>query len=196
MGGRVLSDNGVLVLAGPPCAGKSAIGRTLASSPPSRTHRRRIHLEIDSLFSLLLPGSDRNRNDRMLAYDAAHLLARMLLDRGTTPVLECTYSRRQQRASLLQAIANIPDAPLWVVEVAVSPADAVLRFQRRHQATDLNERLVHERARTFPYSDQALRLASATATPDNLAQQITAWLRLPPEPVDRARWAEEGKCGE
>ncbi len=189
-----MSDNGVLVLTGPPCAGKSAIGRTLASSPPSGTDRRSIYLEVDSLFSLLLPGSDRNRDDRMLGYDAAHLLARMLLDRGQTPVLECTYSRRQQRASLLQAFADTPDTPLWVVEVAVSPDEAVLRFQRRPQATDLHERLVHERARTFPYSDQALRLASATAAPDNLAQQITAWLRLQPEPIDRARWAEVGKA--
>jgi len=189
-----MSDNGVLVLTGPPCAGKSAIGRTLASSPPSGTDRRSIYLEVDSLFSLLLPGSDRNRDDRMLGYDAAHLLARMLLDRGQTPVLECTYSRRQQRASLLQAFADTADTPLWVVEVAVSPDEAVLRFQRRPQATDLHERLVHERARTFPYSDQALRLASATAAPDNLAQQITAWLRLQPEPIDRARWAEVGKA--
>ena len=151
-------------------------------------------MEIDSLFALLLPGSDRNRDERMLGYDAAHLLARMLLDRGQTPVLECTYSRRQQRASLLQVIADTPETPLWVVEVAVSPDDAVLRFQRRPQATDLHERLVHERARTFPYSDQALRLASASAAPDNLAQQITAWLRLQPESVDRARWAEAGKA--
>jgi len=144
-----MSDNGVLVLTGPPCAGKSAVGRTLASSPPSGTDGRRIYLEVDSLFSLLLPGSDRTRDDRMLGYDAAHLLARMLLDRGHMPVLECTYSRRQQRASLLQA---------------------------------------------FEDTDQALRLASETATPDNLAQQITAWLRLQPKPVDRARWAEAGKA--
>jgi len=189
-----MSDNGVLVLTGPPCAGKSAIGRALTNGPSPGTRRRRIHVEIDSLFSLLLPGSDRNRDDRMLGYDAAHLLARMLLDQGQTPVLECTYSRRQQRASLLQAFANTPDPPLWVVEVAVCPDEAVLRFQRRHQATDLHERLVHERARTFPYSDQALQLASATVTPDNLAQQITAWLRLQPESVDRARWAEAGRA--
>jgi len=189
-----MSDIGVLVLAGPPCAGKSAIGRALTSGPSPGTRRRRIHVEVDSLFSLLLPGSDRNRDDRMLGYDAAHLLARMLLDRGQMPVLECAYSRRQQRASLLQAFADTPDTPLWVVEVAVSPDDAVLRFQRRPQATDLHERLVHDRAGTFPYSDQALRLASASAAPDNLAQQITAWLRLQPEPIDRARWAEAGKA--
>jgi predicted kinase len=150
-------------------------------------------VEVDALFSLLLPASDRNRDDRMLGYDAAHVLARLLLDRGQMPVLECTYSRRQQRASLMQAFADVPDAPVHVVEVAVAPDDAVLRFRRRHQATDLDEQLVHDRARNFPYSDQALRLVSAAVSPDDLAQQITSWLLLRPEPVDRARWAEAGK---
>lgn len=124
-------------------------------------------MEVDALFSLLLPASDRNRDDRMLGYDAAHVLARLLLDRGQMPVLECTYSRRQQRASLMQAFADVPDAPVHVVEVAVAPDDAVLRFRRRHQATDLDEQLVHDRARNFPYSDQALLLVSAGVSPDD-----------------------------
>jgi len=188
-----VSHKGVLVLAGPPCAGKSAIGRVLARSPVSETDRRWTHLEIDSLFTLLLPESDRNREDRMLAYDAAHLLARMLVDRGQTPILECTYSRLQQRTSLLHAIADIPEVPLWVVEVAVAPDGAVRRFRRRHHATDLDERLVQERARTFPYSHQALRLESAAATPGDLAHQITTWVRLQPQPVERALWAKAGK---
>jgi predicted kinase len=72
---------------------------------------RWVYLEIDALFTLLTPHSDRNRQDRMLAYDAAHALARLLLDRGRTPVLECTYSRREQRASLLRELAERP-APL------------------------------------------------------------------------------------
>lgn len=109
----------------------------------------------------------------MLAYDAAHVLARTLYERGQTPMLECTYARLEQRVSLLKAIADIPAAPLWVVEFFVSPDDAVHRFQRRHQATDLDERLVREHAGTFPYSDQALRLESVGTTPDDLARQIT-----------------------
>ncbi len=79
-------------------------------------HERWVHLEVDALFALLTPRSDRNRDDRMLAYDAAHALARLLLKRGRTPLLECTYSRREQRASLLRELADQP-APLWVVEL-------------------------------------------------------------------------------
>ncbi len=129
----------------------------------------------------------------MLGYDAAHVLARLLLDRGQMPVLECTYSRRQQRSSLVQAFADVPDVQVHVVEVVVAPDDAVLRFQRRHQATDLDEQLVHDRALSFPYSDQALRLVSAGVSPEDLAQQITTWLMLRPEPVGRALWVQAGK---
>jgi len=72
---------------------------------------------------------------------------------------------------------------------------AVRRFRRRHQATDLDEQLVHDRAQDFPYSDQALRLMSAADPPDDLAQQIMTWLPLRPQPVDRGRWAEAGRAG-
>ena len=83
-----MTENGILVLAGPPCAGKSSVGRSLITADT-----RRIHVEVDSLFSLLLPDSDRNRHDRMLGYDAAHAVGRTLYDRGHTPLLECTYGR-------------------------------------------------------------------------------------------------------
>lgn len=90
-------ENGVLVLTGPPCSGKSSVGRLLSAD---RSQRRRTYIEIDSLSWLLVRDSDRNRRDRMLAYDAAHAVARVLLERGQTVVLECTYSRLEQRLSL------------------------------------------------------------------------------------------------
>lgn len=82
-----MTNNGVLVLAGPPCAGKSSVGKVLATDS---LRSRGIHIEVDSFFSLLLPASDRNRNDRMLAYDAAHVLARMLFERDR---LRCSSAR-------------------------------------------------------------------------------------------------------
>ena len=185
-----MTTNGVLVLAGPPCAGKSSVGHVLAREP---SLVRLLLIEVDSLFSLLLPGSDRNRDDRLLAYDAAHALARLVFDRGHIPVLECTYSRSPQRASLLAAMADRPSAPLWVVEFVVSPDGAVARFRRRHQATDLDEGLVRERVGTFPYSDQALRLDSSAAAPAELARRITAWLRDEPRSAHRELWAAEGR---
>jgi predicted kinase len=182
--------NGVLVLTGPPCAGKSSVGPVLAAAPRDN---RRIYLEVDSLFSLLLPESDRNRTDRMLAYDATHALALLLLERGHTPVLECTYARREQRASLVKAMADTSAAPLWVVEFFLSPDDAVQRFRRRDQATDLDEELVRERAEAFPYSGQALRIESSAAAPEEQAHQIATWLERQPASVERDRWVEAGR---
>lgn len=130
----------------------------------------------------------------MLAYDTAHVLARMLVERGNTVVLECTYARHEQRASLVKAMADLPAVPLWVVEFFVSPDEAVQRFRRRHEATDLDEASVRERVEHFPYSDQALHLVSSAAAPDDLAEQITTWLRNRPAAVDRALWAEAGRA--
>lgn len=185
-----VTDDGVLVLAGPPCSGKSSVGRVLAADS---LRGRGVLIEVDAVFSLLLPGSDRNRDDRMLSYDAAHALARLLVQRDRIPILECTYSRLEQRASLLKAMTDIPAAPWWVVEFVVSPDDAVRRFRLREQATDLDERLVRERADTFPFSDQALRLVSSEGAPADLAHHIAAWLRNRPASLDRVPWVEAGK---
>ncbi|HEX4686938.1 MAG TPA: AAA family ATPase [Nocardioides sp.] len=182
---------GVLVLSGPPCSGKSTVGRVLAAGASS-SRPRRLHIEVDSLFDLLLPRSDRNRDDRMLAYDSAHLLARMFLERGTTAVLECTYARIEQRLSLVDALAGVPAAPLWVVECFVSPEEAVRRFRRRSDATDLDESLLRERVQGFRYSEQALRLISSRSTPEALAEQVTSWMH-PSTAVQRRVWAESGR---
>jgi predicted kinase len=184
-----VTETGVLVLTGPPCAGKSSVARRLVAD----TTARAVPIEVDALFSLLLPGSDRNRKDRMLAYDAAHALAALVLERGRTPVLECTYARREQRAGLVAALAGAPDAPLWAVEFLVSPDEAVQRFRRRDQETDLDERLVRERVETFPYSDHGLRLDSAAAGPEELAARIDRWRRGRPGSVPRDGWVEAGK---
>jgi len=181
--------HGVLVLTGPPCSGKSSVGTALTAQ---RSPIDGVPIEIDSLFDVLFPDSDRNRRDRMLAYDAAHELARMFVERGKTPVLECTYSRREQRISLVSAMARTPAAPLWIVELEVGPERAVERWHQRDQPRDLTEHLVRERAATFPYSDHALRLNTSTSVPNELALQILSWLGHGPRSVPREVWAAEG----
>jgi chloramphenicol 3-O-phosphotransferase len=177
-----------LVLSGPPCSGKSEIAKALVTGSL-------IHIEIDEVFNLLLPNSDRNPNDRMLAYKAGSLLARLVFEAERMPVIECTYAWQHQRASLVEAFADARAAPLWIVEVYVSPENALRRFQQSatHKATDLTEWKVRERAETFPYSDDALRLESASGTPHDLAQQIEAWLRGHPESVEREQWIRAGR---
>jgi hypothetical protein len=108
-----------------------------------------------------------------------------------TPVLECTYSRRKQRVSLLRELADHA-APLWVVELEVSAEDAVSRFRRRHQPSDLTDQLVQQRAQSFPHSDQALQFGSTATTAEDTARRIADWLAQPPPPADRPRWAATG----
>ncbi|MEU8185384.1 AAA family ATPase [Micromonospora sp. NPDC049044] len=185
-----MTGNGIVVLSGPPCSGKTTARQVLAKE---RAYSGRVHLEVDSLFDLLFPESDRNRDDRMHAYAGAHLLARMLVDRGETVLLECTYARRDQRASLVEALAGSA-APLWVVEFLVTPDDAASRFRERHQATDLDEALVRERAEAFRYFDGALRVESSAGTPEEHAQRINTWLRQGPTPVDQDAWVRAGRA--
>jgi predicted kinase len=184
-------SNGIVVLSGPPCSGKTTAGELLAEERTSSGYGR-IHLEVDTLFELLFPESNRNCDDRMHAYDGAHLLARMFVDRGETVVLECTYARRDQRASLLEASAG-SSAPPWVVEFFVTPDEAARRFRERHQATDLDEALVRERAEAFPYFDEALRMDSSSGTPEEHAQSIITWLQQGPRPVDQEAWTRTGR---
>ncbi|MET7670190.1 AAA family ATPase [Micromonospora luteifusca] len=185
-----MTSNGIVVLSGPPCSGKTTVVRAMTDGLSSRPGRR--HLEVDALFDLLFPASDRNRDDRMRAYDGAHLLARMFVDHGQTVFIECTYARRDQRASLLEALADSP-APLRIVEFFVTPDAAVTRFRERCQATDLDEELVRERAEAFPYFDQALRVDSSFGTAEEQARHILTWLRQDPRPVDRNMWAQAGR---
>ncbi|TYL55252.1 ATP-binding protein [Nocardioides sp. BGMRC 2183] len=184
-----MGDSEVLVLAGPPCAGKSTLGRMLADS----AREREVYLEVDTLFSLLLPRSDRSKQDRILAYDAAHALARTLIVHQHTAILECTYARREQRASLLEAMSTLPFCALKVVEFVISPEEAVQRFRKRREATDLDETSLRERVENFPYWDGALRIDSSAADPRALADEVATWRQGGSPPADWIEWVEVGR---
>jgi len=175
---------GVLVLTGPPCSGKSSAGRILTQlhSPEPA-----IYVSVDALFDQLLPNSDRGPRDRMLAYEAAHALARAIFDHGHIPILECTYARRDQRASLANAF---DDAALHLVEFVITAEQALPRFRSRDQETDLDEQSLRAKVESFPYTPDALRLDPST--PGDHARQIQAWLNADPSAIDRDRWVANG----
>jgi predicted kinase len=185
-----MTVDGVIVLTGPPCSGKSSVLRELRDSP--RFSMAAVtFVEVDAVFDLLFPDSDRGRKDRLLAYDGAHLLAAMLA-KTRTVVLECTYARTEQRASLRDALASI-NVPVWVIEFHVSPDEAVRRFLSRDQQTDLDEAAVRERVEEFPYSDEIRGVESASATPSEHGRDLEEWLRAAPPVTDLQGWCTAGR---
>lgn len=168
----------MIVLTGPPCAGKSTVGRLLPG----------VLVQVDAVFDRLLPDSDRNPADRLRAYGAAHVVVRGLLAQGRSPVLECTYARRDQRASLVDAL---PDEPLHVVELHVTAEGALARFRERDQGSDLDEESLRERVDAFPYGVDALALTAGT--PEEMAWQVLAWLAEEPAPLDPDAWVRRGR---
>jgi predicted kinase len=135
----------VVVLAGPPCSGKSTAAAWLASTLPG------IHLHVDAILTAMKPGSDRCLEDRRLAYDVAARAIKPVLGRGLSAVLDCTYSRKEYREQVVKSVPD--DVPLVVIEFLVSVAAALERFENRqaHHAIDLTPAIVADKVGTYPY---------------------------------------------
>jgi len=153
----MLSTPMVVVLAGPPCSGKSTAGVWLAKTLPG------IHLHVDAILTAMKPGSDRCLEDRRLAYEVAARAIKPVLDRGLSAVLDCTYSRKEYRQ---QVVDHVPDdVPLVVIEFLVSLDVALARFENRqaHHAVDLTRGIVADKARTYPYGSGTVMVDSESS---------------------------------
>ncbi len=71
--------------------------------------------------------------------------------------------------------------------------EAVSRFRKRSQVTDLDDELVAERVDDFHYSDGALRLRSSEGTPEEHARSIQTWLDGFPQSLDPELWSRAGR---
>ena len=172
----------VVVLAGPPCSGKTTAGAWLASTLPG------IHLHVDAILTAILPGSDRCLQDRRLAYEVAARAIKPVLDRGLSAALDCTYSRKEYRE---QVVSNVPDdVPLVVIEFLVSVAVALDRFENRqaHHAIDLTPAIVADKVRTYPYGAGTATVNSELST-NEIRQQILRSLAVV---LDRGKWVDGG----
>ncbi len=178
----MVSRRMVVVLAGPPCSGKSTAGAWLA------TELSGIHLHVDAILTAILPNSNRCLQDRLLAYEIAARAIQPVLDRGLSAILDCTYSRREYRE---QVVNHVPaDVPLVVIEFVVSIDVALARFENRraHHAIDLTSAIITDKVSGYPYGAAAATVNSEMTT-DEIHRLI---LRSLDGVIDRRKWVEGG----
>jgi predicted kinase len=149
-----------------------------------------IHLQLDAILPAIIPGSDFSLEQRLLAYSVMAHAMRPILDRGLSPVLDCTYSRKAVRREVVQCLND--EDRLVVVEFAVTIEVALQRFRgrRHHGATDLTSALVVDRVQSYPYGH-----GSATIDSQQPIEAIHgALLRLVEEDhgLDHRQWVEAG----
>ena len=114
----------LVILCGPPCTGKSAIGTDLQNQFGF------IHLEVDSIRQRILPNSDQNIEDRDTAYRAMHLMTEHLLREGASVVVDATYNRELHRKELAAVVKALETSAALIQ--CKAPLDVVLaRFGSR-----------------------------------------------------------------
>ncbi|MFI4971045.1 MAG: AAA family ATPase [Hyphomicrobiales bacterium] len=149
----------IVVLAGPPCSGKS----TLARGFKGDSHVYMI--SMDEVRQLELPDSTHSKPDRDFAYRSMHARAASALQAGIeTVVLDATYGPDSHRRALRQ-LAEDFDAGVFLVECRIHPDEAVYRYRTRsplHAGIDLDEARVRRLAATYPYSGCGLVLDTSS----------------------------------
>src|SRR5689334_22935466 len=166
----------LVILCGPPCTGKSAIGAELQSQFGF------IHLEVDAVRQRILPDSDQKIEDRNAAYRAMHLIAEHLLREGANVVVDATYNRELHRKELAAVLKTL-EKPVALIQCK-APLDVVLaRFRARppgHAALDLTEDLVRELWKNFSYSKDGMTIDTSQPCDVDLDREDTLeqWVQM------------------
>ena len=159
----------LIVLAGPPCSGKSTAARELAQRLDAP------HLSMDATRRRILPGAAHTRADREVAYRAMHYAAELLLQSGRRVILDAPYGHPEDRDEV-QAIVEAAKGRLALVEFRITPEVASRRFLARGpdpECPDLTEDVVAQAAREYRYSGQGLHIdADQLAGPETVARIV------------------------
>ena len=142
----------LIVFGGPPCTGKSTVGRELGWA----------HLEMDEARARLLPGAAHTRADREVAYRAVLWTAGHLLRYTDIVICNGGFGHEEDREGC-RAVAREAGAALLVVEFA-GPVEVLIARNRARRAThpglDLTDERVAEIVAGYPWTAGALRLDS------------------------------------
>lgn len=162
----------LIVLAGPPCSGKSTVAEELS---------RRLGvpaLSMDGVRRRILPGAEHTRADREAAYRAMHLAAECALRAGGSILLDAPYGHEEDRRDLALA-EEAGGGRLLLAEFRVSPETAVERLRRRGpdaERPDLTEAIVAQAAREYPYRGSGLLLDSDAMGAEEATGRLLTWI--------------------
>ena len=156
-------DVKLLVISGPPCAGKSTLAHAIATSFEFRW------LQADQILTALIPSSDRRKTDRDIAYRATLLIAEESLIGSRSVLLDATYGTIEHRKAV-EVSVSAHRTPFYLIQCRVSPQMAVDRFKRResHPAIDLEENRVRDLASRYQYAGLGLIIPSELGLSDAL----------------------------
>jgi predicted kinase len=156
----------LIVVAGPPCSGKSthadALSRRLAVAA----------LSMDKVRQRILPKAAHTRADRQAAYRAMHFAAELLLRHDASIILDAPYGHQEDRDEL-ERIAAATHTQMRLIECRVSAETAVRRFHKRGpdpQRPDLTENNVAATAKNYVYANSGLTLEMDALTPEQALQ--------------------------
>lgn len=160
----------LVIFAGPPCTGKSEVGRALGCA----------HLEMDDARARLLPESLHTREDRAIAYRAVLWAAGHLLRYTDLVICNGGFGHEEDREAY-RSLARDTGAALYVVEFT-APLDVLLQRNRErrahHPGLDLDDARVTEIVESYPWTHAGLLIDSTRAVPE-CAERVRAFLETP-----------------
>jgi predicted kinase len=151
----------LVIFAGPPCTGKSTVGRALGYA----------HLEMDNARVALLPGSAHTRADRAIAYRAILWTSAHLLRYTDIVICDGGFGRQEDRDAC-HVLAREAGASLYLVEFT-GPLEILLQRNRErrihHPGLDLTDARVAEIVEGYPWLNTGLVVESSRPVAECIA---------------------------
>jgi predicted kinase len=177
----------VVVVSGPPCAGKSTIAGRLSAALGAP------HLQMDWFREQILPDSDQRVEHRDIAYRAMHVAAEVVVNCTAMVIVDATYTAAPCRRDLVRRIER-SSGDLAIVECHVDAAVARQRLAGRgaHPAVDLTPERASRLAAGYRYFDGAYAVWPGRGD-ESLEGLLEYVRRHEPDAREREAWCRAGQ---
>jgi predicted kinase len=183
----------LIVFAGPPLSGKSALSTAIESKYREQDPDSVTRIAMDDIRSTTLKDSDHTKPDRNIAYRRTLSEAdKALRNNKSRIILDATYMPLEHRQALAE-LAKKWSVGIYLVECQVSPEDAVDRFWHRphgHAGRDLTATRVRDIAAKFQFYGGGLLVDTSKDTVENCVASIDIYLNQSPPLCSPDDWAK------